>query len=116
MQLLGRLVADPEARTTRNGKEYVKYTVATSDPAGPPGEDGERPPQTSSFHNIFAFGEGPVSRLLKLTKGYVELDPCAQLLTSSLQHPSSGRCRLQSAIPAFGIGRGRQHQLLGAAP
>lgn len=62
-------MADPEQRTTRNGKDYVKYTVATSDPVGPPGEDGERPPQTSSFHNIFAFGEGPVARLSKLTKG-----------------------------------------------
>lgn len=69
MQLLGRLVADPEQRTTRNGKEYVKYTVATSDPLGPPGEDGERPAPTTSYHNVFAFGEGPVSRLIRLTKG-----------------------------------------------
>lgn len=69
MQLLGRLVADPEQRTTRTGKDYVKYTVATTDPLGPPNESGERSEPTSSFHSIFAFGEGPVSRLTKLTKG-----------------------------------------------
>ena len=69
MQLLGRLVADPEQRTTRTGKDYVKYTVATTDPLGPPNESGERGEPTSSYHSIFAFGEGPVSRLTKLTKG-----------------------------------------------
>lgn len=71
MQLIGRLIADPETRTTRGGKDYVKYTVATNDPAGPPAEDGQRPPQTSSFHNIFAFGEGAVERIMKLAKGCV---------------------------------------------
>ena len=40
MQLLGRLVADPETRQTRAGKDYVRYVVATTDPLGPPGEEG----------------------------------------------------------------------------
>ncbi|UZJ51302.1 hypothetical protein CBS101457_000622 [Exobasidium rhododendri] len=77
MQLIGRLVADPEQRTTKNGKDYVKYTVATNDPPGPPAEDGTRPNQTSSFHNIFAFGENAVERLSRLQKGtqvFVEAD------------------------------------------
>lgn len=69
MQLIGRIVTEPETRTTRNGKDYAKYTVATNDPAGPPGEDGQRPPQTSSFHNIFAFGDNAVERVMKLQKG-----------------------------------------------
>lgn len=71
MQLIGRLVADPETRTTRNGKDYAKYTVATNDPLGPPGENGQRPDETSSFHNIFAFGENAVERVMKLQKGCV---------------------------------------------
>ncbi|CAO1622383.1 unnamed protein product [Jaminaea pallidilutea] len=69
MQLLGRLIADPETRTTRSGKDYVRYTLATNDPAGPPGEDGERPPDTTSFHNIFAFGDAAVQRLQGIPKG-----------------------------------------------
>jgi single-stranded DNA-binding protein len=69
MQLLGRLIADPETRATRSGKDYVRYTLATNDPVGPPGEDGERPPETTSFHNIFAFGDAAVQRLQKLQKG-----------------------------------------------
>lgn len=69
IQLIGRLVADPEVRTTRAGKDYIRYAVATTDPLGPPAEDGERPPPTTSFHNIFAFGEGPVSRLTNIKKG-----------------------------------------------
>ena len=69
MQLLGRLTADPEVRTTRAGKEYVRYTLATNDPAGPPGEDGERGPETTSFHNVFAFGDNVVQRLQGIPKG-----------------------------------------------
>lgn len=72
MQLIGRLVADPETRTTRNGKDYAKYTIATNDPLGPPGENGQRPEETSSsFHNIFAFGDNAVERIMRLTKGCV---------------------------------------------
>ncbi|PWO00271.1 hypothetical protein FA09DRAFT_314866 [Tilletiopsis washingtonensis] len=70
MQLLGRLVADPETRQTRAGKDYVRYVVATTDPLGPPGEEGgERPEPTTSYHNIFAFGESAVQRLSTIGKG-----------------------------------------------
>ncbi|KAE8223758.1 hypothetical protein CF319_g3259 [Tilletia indica] len=69
IQLIGRLVADPEVKATRSGKDYVSYTVATTDPLGPPSEDGTRPEPTTSFHRIFAFGENSVQRLTKLTKG-----------------------------------------------
>jgi hypothetical protein len=71
MQLIGRLTADPETRTTRNGKDYAKYTIGTNDPSGPPLENGERPPQTSSFHTIFAFGDAAVERIMRLQKGCV---------------------------------------------
>ncbi|KAK0523091.1 ssDNA-binding protein, mitochondrial [Tilletia horrida] len=69
IQLIGRLVADPELKATRSGKDYVSYTVATTDPIGPPAEDGTRPEPTTSFHRIFAFGESSVQRLTKITKG-----------------------------------------------
>ncbi|KAL9936714.1 hypothetical protein V8E36_004782 [Tilletia maclaganii] len=69
IQLIGRLVADPEVKATRSGKDYVSYTVATTDPLGPPAEDGSRPEPTTSFHRIFAFGENSVQRLTKITKG-----------------------------------------------
>ncbi|KAK0544727.1 ssDNA-binding protein, mitochondrial [Tilletia horrida] len=69
IQLVGRLVADPEVKATRSGKDYVSYTVATTDPVGPPAEDGSRPEPTTSYHRIFAFGENSVQRLTKITKG-----------------------------------------------
>lgn len=69
MQLLGRLVADPEVRTTRAGKEYILYTLATSDPTGATGENGSEAPQSTSYHRIFAFNEKAVERLQKYTKG-----------------------------------------------
>ena len=31
MQLIGRLVADPEVKQTVNGKEFAAYTIATND-------------------------------------------------------------------------------------
>ncbi|WFD36309.1 lipoyl synthase [Malassezia cuniculi] len=69
MQLIGRLVASPETRLSRTGKEYLRYTVATSDPLGPPNEDGSPAEPTSSFHSVFAFGEERVNRLRDLPKG-----------------------------------------------
>lgn len=69
MQLLGRLTADPEIRTSVNGKEFARYTVATSDPAPPVAEGAERPPETTSFHTVFAFGESTVERLQRVGKG-----------------------------------------------
>lgn len=40
INLIGRLVSSPEVRESRNGKEYLRYVVATQDPLGPPNEDG----------------------------------------------------------------------------
>lgn len=40
MNLIGRLVGQPEVRETRSGKEYLRYVLATADPIGPPNEDG----------------------------------------------------------------------------
>ncbi|PWN41524.1 nucleic acid-binding protein [Ceraceosorus guamensis] len=70
MQLLGRLTADPEIRPTKAGKEYARYTVATTDPLGPPDENGERPPPTTSYHKVFAFGDNAVQRLQNVKKGF----------------------------------------------
>ncbi|SNX86367.1 uncharacterized protein MEPE_05076 [Melanopsichium pennsylvanicum] len=71
MQVLGRLAADPELKTTKNGKDYVRYTVATSDPpTSGPTEDGERPPTTTSYHKFYVFGERGVERMRNIKKGY----------------------------------------------
>lgn len=77
MTLIGRLVASPEVRESRNGKEYLRYVLATTDQPGPPNEDGSPATPTSSFHSIFAFGENTVNRLKDVPKGsllYVEGD------------------------------------------
>ncbi|WFC93906.1 ssDNA-binding protein, mitochondrial [Malassezia brasiliensis] len=77
VNIIGRLVGQPEVRETRSGKEYLRYTLATTDPLGPPNEDGTPAQPTSSFHSIFAFGETTVNRLRDLPKGtlmYVEGD------------------------------------------
>lgn len=70
MQVLGRLAADPELKTTKNGKDYVRYTVATSDPPTGPAEDGERAPTTTSYHRFYVFGERGVDRMKNIKKGY----------------------------------------------
>ncbi|CBQ69478.1 conserved hypothetical protein [Sporisorium reilianum SRZ2] len=70
MQVLGRLAADPELKTTKNGKDYVRYTVATSDPPTGPAEDGERPETTTSYHRFYVFGERGVDRMKSIKKGY----------------------------------------------
>ncbi|KAH7105558.1 hypothetical protein BKA62DRAFT_394658 [Auriculariales sp. MPI-PUGE-AT-0066] len=41
LQLIGRLTHDPEVRMSKNDKEYVSYTVATTNyPPPPPNPDG----------------------------------------------------------------------------
>lgn len=70
MQVLGRLAADPELKQTRTGKDYVRYTVATSDPPSGPAEDGERAPTTTSYHKFYVFGERGVDRMKNIKKGY----------------------------------------------
>ena len=64
-------------RESRNGKEFLRYVLATNDLPGPPNEDGTPAAPTSSFHSIFAFGENTVNRLREVPKGtlmYVEGD------------------------------------------
>lgn len=70
MQVMGRLVADPEIKETKTGKDYVRYTVATTDPSSGPAEDGERPAPTTSYHRFFVFGERGVDRMRSIKKGY----------------------------------------------
>ncbi|KZW04186.1 hypothetical protein EXIGLDRAFT_828104 [Exidia glandulosa HHB12029] len=76
LTLLGHLASDPEVRTTKNEKEYIAYTVATTNyPPPPPGPDGTRPESTSSFHKIFSFSDGANNYIKTLRKGalvYVE--------------------------------------------
>jgi single-stranded DNA-binding protein len=40
MYLIGRIVAPPKVKTNVNGKEFLTYTVATTDNVGGPREDG----------------------------------------------------------------------------
>lgn len=73
MQVLGRLAADPELRATRTGKDYIKYTVATSDPLPPPSDSAPAPadPQSStSYHRFYVFGDRAVDRMKNIKKGY----------------------------------------------
>lgn len=70
MQVLGRLAADPEVKTTKTGKDYVRYTVATSDPPTGPAENGEFAPTTTSYHKFYVFGDRGVDRMKSIKKGY----------------------------------------------
>ncbi|KAF8974682.1 hypothetical protein BDZ97DRAFT_1900260 [Flammula alnicola] len=75
LTLIGHLVRDPEARLTKNEKEYISYTVATRNASLPPNANGERPPSTSTFHRILSFQESTNKFLRTLRKGskvYVE--------------------------------------------
>ncbi|CAA7260258.1 unnamed protein product [Cyclocybe aegerita] len=73
--LIGRLARDPEARLTKNEREYIAYTVATT--TSPPTVDsnGERQYAPSTFHRVLSFNEGSNRYLRTLKKGskvYVE--------------------------------------------
>lgn len=72
MTLIGRLGGQPEKRTTKNGKDFLLYKVATSDPYLPPKEGEEPTEPTTSWHTIFAYGQS-AERLQDLEKGSVEL-------------------------------------------
>jgi len=72
--LIGRLGKDPEVRTTKNDKEYVSYTVATTNAPSPPKEDGTFERKTT-WHHILSFSPTSNTYLRSLTKGslvYVE--------------------------------------------
>ncbi|KAH7888052.1 single-strand binding protein family-domain-containing protein [Phlebopus sp. FC_14] len=74
--LIGRLARDPEVRTTKSEKEYVSYTVGTSNyPPPPRNPDGSRPDAAVTWHNIVSFNAPQNNYLMTLTKGslvYVE--------------------------------------------
>ncbi|KAG5653089.1 hypothetical protein H0H81_002388 [Sphagnurus paluster] len=74
--LIGNLIRDPEIRQTKNDKEFVTYTVATTNYPPPPVDaNGERRPSTSTFHRILSFQEHSNRYLQTLKKGskvYVE--------------------------------------------
>jgi len=61
---------------SKNDKEYVSYTVATTNyPPPPPNPDGTRSESKTTWHQIFSFNPGSNAYLSKLTKGshvYVE--------------------------------------------
>jgi len=66
--LIGRVGKTPELRTNRNGKEYVSYSVATSNNL----PDGT---SRTTWHNISSFNSQAQQYLLSVPKGslvYVE--------------------------------------------
>ncbi|EGO01588.1 hypothetical protein SERLA73DRAFT_49973, partial [Serpula lacrymans var. lacrymans S7.3] len=76
LTLVGRLGKDPELRTTKTEKEYVAYTVATTNyPPPPPNPDGSRAESATTWHHIISFHPGQNQFLRGLAKGtrvYVE--------------------------------------------
>ncbi|EIN10319.1 hypothetical protein PUNSTDRAFT_119334 [Punctularia strigosozonata HHB-11173 SS5] len=76
LSLIGRLGKDPELRTTKTGKEYVSYTVATTNyPPPPPNPDGTRAESTTTWHHVLCFNPSSIAYLRRLEKGarvYVE--------------------------------------------
>ncbi|KAM0789181.1 hypothetical protein ACM66B_000028 [Microbotryomycetes sp. NB124-2] len=67
MTLIGRLGSQPERRQTKNGKDFLIYKVATSDPLLP-AKEGEKQEPTTSWHTIFAHGS-VIDKLETLEKG-----------------------------------------------
>ncbi|WOO85716.1 Single-stranded DNA-binding protein 1 [Vanrija pseudolonga] len=76
--LIGRLGGDPVQRTTQSGKPYYTYTVATRGPGGTVvDEHGNRQEPPTSWHTVFAFGDGAQKTLGRIGKGstvFVEAD------------------------------------------
>ncbi|KAI6151765.1 single-strand binding protein family-domain-containing protein [Pisolithus tinctorius] len=74
--LVGRLGKDPEVRTTKSDREYVAYTVATTNyPPPPPNPDGIRQEAGTSWHHVISFNPAQNNYLKSLSKGaqvYVE--------------------------------------------
>ncbi|KAJ7774205.1 single-strand binding protein family-domain-containing protein [Mycena maculata] len=73
LTLIGNLGRDPELKTTKNDKEYVSYSVATTNVL-PPGPEGERNTSTT-WHRVLSFLPGSNKYLQTLKAGskvYVE--------------------------------------------
>ncbi|KAI0796508.1 single-strand binding protein family-domain-containing protein [Abortiporus biennis] len=74
--LIGRLGKDPEVRRTKTDKEYITYTVATTNfPPPPPNADGSRAESKTTWHTILSFNPSANNFLRLLQKGsrvYVE--------------------------------------------
>ncbi|KAH8118533.1 hypothetical protein DFH11DRAFT_680458 [Phellopilus nigrolimitatus] len=74
--LVGRLGREVETKYTANNKEYISYTVATTNyPPPPANPDGSRPSSRTSWHHIYAFNPSNFNYLRGLGKGshvYVE--------------------------------------------
>ncbi|GAA5873422.1 hypothetical protein JCM3774_000780 [Rhodotorula dairenensis] len=67
MTLVGRLGAI-ETKESKNGRQYLKYVIATTDRRQPPRE-GEAPEEpTTSWHTVFAHGDS-VERLQNVPVG-----------------------------------------------
>ncbi|KIP09199.1 hypothetical protein PHLGIDRAFT_126501 [Phlebiopsis gigantea 11061_1 CR5-6] len=70
LTLIGRLGKTPEVRTTKTDKEYVSYTVATTNAPPPPNPDGTRGESTTSWHTIVSFSPAANNYLRTLQKGW----------------------------------------------
>ncbi|KAJ7095086.1 single-strand binding protein family-domain-containing protein [Mycena belliarum] len=73
LTLIGNLGRDPELKTTKNEKEYVSYSVATTS-FNPPNEEGQRSTSTT-WHRVLSFLPGSNKYLQTLKAGskvYVE--------------------------------------------
>lgn len=66
--LVGRIGAEPQLKETKNGKQFLIYKVATTDPYVPPKEGEADNEQTTSWHTIFAYGQA-VEKLTTLEVG-----------------------------------------------
>ncbi|TFK73004.1 hypothetical protein BDN72DRAFT_835320 [Pluteus cervinus] len=70
LTLIGTLTREPEARQTKNDKEYVMYTVATTNyPPPPPDANGDRRPSATTWHRILSFQDHANRYLRTLRKG-----------------------------------------------
>ena len=65
VELIGRLGQNPEARQTKDGKTYVRFTLATNERGRHP-ETGE-PRERTEWHRIVIFNE----RLAEIAEAYL---------------------------------------------